>query len=117
MIVHFCAEEAASIKSFAVKEKEQVKVTTRFLSRKMLMFAKFSLMSFIGEILETFCFPDKEVRDRCLIEKICIYHVLTDTGSTSLHFLFYKRPRKRHLRAKTSYSHGHSVRNIRAVLP
>ena len=61
MIVDFCAEEAASIKSFAVKERQEVQVTTRFLSGKMLMFAKLSLMSFIYEMLETFCFPDEKV--------------------------------------------------------
>ena len=34
MIVDFCAEEAVSTKSFAVKEKQEVQVTTRFLSGK-----------------------------------------------------------------------------------
>ena len=58
MIVDFCAEEAASNKSIAVKERQEVQVTTRFLSGKMLMFAKLSLMSFMSEVLETFCFPD-----------------------------------------------------------
>ena len=77
MIVDFCAVEAASVKSFAVKEKEQVKFTTRFFSGKMLMLAKLSLMSCIYEILEIFCFPDKKVReiyDWYLIEKVYIYH-------------------------------------------
>ena len=56
IIVDFCAEEAVSIKSFVVKERQEMQVTTRFLSGKMLMFAKLSLMSFIYETLETFCF-------------------------------------------------------------
>ena len=47
VIVDFCADESASIKSFAIKKNDQVKVTTRFLSGKMLMFAKLPLMSFI----------------------------------------------------------------------
>ena len=34
MIVDFCVEEAVSTKSFAVKEKQEVQVTTRFLSEK-----------------------------------------------------------------------------------
>ena len=38
MIVVFCAEEAASIKSFAIKEKEKFQVAKRFLSGKMLSF-------------------------------------------------------------------------------
>lgn len=58
MIVDFCAEEAIIIKSIAVKERQEVQVTTRFLPGKMLMFAKLSLMSFIYEVLETFCFPE-----------------------------------------------------------
>ena len=47
MIVDFCAEESVSIKLFAVKEKQEVQVTTRFLFGNMLMFAKLSVMSFI----------------------------------------------------------------------
>ena len=57
----------------------------------MLMFAKLSLMSFIYEMIETFCFPDKKVQqiyDKYLIEKVYIYHVLTNTDSTCLQFLF-----------------------------
>ena len=55
------------------------------------MFAKLSLMSFIYEILETFSFPDENV---CSIfkkhglEEVYIYHISTDTDSTSLKFLF-----------------------------
>ena len=59
------------------------------------MFAKLSLMSFIYEIIETFCFPDKKVReiyDRYLIEEVYIYHVLTNTDSTKLQFLFISNP-------------------------
>lgn len=63
MIVDFCAEKAPSIKSFSVKEKEHVKVTTRFLSGKMLMFPKLWFMSFDYKILETFCFSGKKVRE------------------------------------------------------
>ena len=57
----------------------------------MLMFAKLSLMSFVYEMLETFYFPDEKVRkiyDEYLIEKVYMYHILTDTDSTSLQFLF-----------------------------
>ena len=43
MIVDFCPEDLASIKSFPIQKNDhQVKVTTRFLSGKMLMFAKLS---------------------------------------------------------------------------
>ena len=45
MILEFKCQESASVKPFAVKKNDQVKLTTRFLSEKML--AKPSLMSFI----------------------------------------------------------------------
>ena len=61
IILEFNEQKSTSIKSFAVK-KVKIKVTVRFLSGKTLMFAKLSLMSFIYEVLETFCFPDENVR-------------------------------------------------------
>ena len=47
------------------------------------MFAKLSLMSFINELIETFYFPNETVKKtygNYLIEKVYIYHVLTDTA-------------------------------------
>ena len=78
MIVDFCSQESASINPFAIKKNDQVKVTTRFSSGKMLMFGKLLLMSFIYEMLEAFCFPDEKVQkifDKYLIQKVYIYHV------------------------------------------
>ena len=67
MILEFNNHESAFIKSFAVKNSNRTKGTTRFLSDKMLLFAELSLMSFINEVLETFCFPYENV---CEIFKI-----------------------------------------------
>ena len=39
-------------------------------------------MSFICDILETFCFPNnklKKIYDKYQIENVYIYHILTDT--------------------------------------
>ena len=58
MILECYNRESASVKSFAVKKNDHIKVTTRFLYGKMLMFAKLLLMSFIYEVFEKFCFPD-----------------------------------------------------------
>lgn len=91
IIVDFCAEEALSIKSFVVKERQEMQVTTRFLSGKMLMFAKLSLMSFIYETIETFCFA-KKIYENYLIEKVYMCHILTDRDNTCLHFLFVSHP-------------------------
>ena len=60
------------------------------------MFAKLSLMSFIYEMLETFCFPDEKVQkifDKHLIEKFYINHVLYRQHSTCLQFLFVSDPK------------------------
>ena len=59
MILEFNNQEAASIKSFAIKKSDHVKVRSFFI-RENAMFAKLLLMSFIYEMLETFCFPDKK---------------------------------------------------------
>ena len=97
MVVKFTDHESAFIKSFAVKKRRSIKVTTRFMSEKLLMFAKLSLMSFIYEVIETFCFPDENIREifkRYGIERVEIFHVLTDTGSTSLKFMFISDPNR-----------------------
>ena len=42
-------------------------------------------------MIKTFCFPNnktKEVYEKYLIDLIYPYHILTDTGSTSLFFIF-----------------------------
>ena len=40
---------------------ETISVTSRIMSRKLLMFAKLSLKSSIYELSETMCFPDETV--------------------------------------------------------
>ena len=95
VVVELNNHESASIKSFAVKNHSSVKLTSCFMSRKLLMFAKLSLMSFIYEVIETFCFPDENVREifeKYRIEWVEIFHVLTDTDSTSLKFIFVSDP-------------------------
>ena len=95
MILEFNNHELASIKSFAVKKRDHTKVTNTFLSGKMLMFVKLLLMSFIYEVLETFCFPDEKVQailKKYGIKLVNIYHILTDTDSTFLKFLFIFDP-------------------------
>ena len=62
MIIDFDCETSASINSLAVNKTSVVKLTTRFFSGKMLMFAKLSLMSFIYETLETFYFPNDKTK-------------------------------------------------------
>ena len=73
MIIDFNDRESASIKSFAVKKKSQIKVTSRFMPGKLLMFAKLSLKSLIYDLAETFYFPSQLLLDiykKYKIEKI-----------------------------------------------
>ena len=46
-IIDFSDQDAASIKVLAVKKNDKVKITTRFMKGKMLMFSKVSLRSFV----------------------------------------------------------------------
>ena len=95
MIVDFNDRESASIKSFAVKKKNEIKVILRFISGKLLMFAQPSLKSFTYSLWETLHFPDpkvKEIFEKYQIKKILCYHVLIDTDSTSLQFIIISDP-------------------------
>ena len=84
-------ESNSSIKSLIIKGSTNVKVTTRFIKGKMLMFAKLSIKSFVYDMIDVFCFPNdeiKEIYNRYQTEKCLLYQNLTDTDSTSLFFLF-----------------------------
>ena len=61
------------------------------MSGKLLVFAKLSLKSFIYEVTETFCFSKenvKKINDKYKIERVETFHILTDTDSTALKFMF-----------------------------
>ena len=95
MIIEFNDAESASVKYFAVKKKNVIKATARFMSRKLLMFAKLSLKSFIYSLVELLSFPNqqvKEIFDKYQIERVLCYHNLTDTDSTSLQFAILSDP-------------------------
>ena len=90
-IIDFSDQDTATIKAVAVKKNDKIKITTRFMKGKMLMFSKVSLKSFVYDIIDIFCFPDNEVREiynRYEIIKVFIYLILTDTDSSSLQFTF-----------------------------
>ena len=90
MLIDFICLDSALIQSFSVKKNDNVKLTTRFLSGKMLMFAKISLMSFIYELVKSSYFPNesfKKIYEKYLIENAYIYHVLTDKDSICLKFI------------------------------
>ena len=90
MVVEFNNRESTSIKSFALKNRNEIKLTTRFMLGKLLIFPKRYLQSFIYDLLETFCFPQKKIIDlnkKYLIE-VYFFHLLAGTDSTVLKFIF-----------------------------
>lgn len=52
-----------SIKYLAVKRQNMVTVTTRFMSRKLFMFFEVFIPSFVYDVIDMFCLPNKKVRD------------------------------------------------------
>ena len=90
-ITDFSDQDTANIKALSVKTNDQVKITTRFMKGKMLMFSKLSLKSFVYDIIDIYCFPDEEVKEiyeRKKKIKTFVYLILTDTDSCSLQFTF-----------------------------
>ena len=90
-MIDFENNKCNSIKSIIVKGDTNIKVSSRFIKGKMLMFAKLSLKSFVYNMIDDFCFPNEEIRriyDYYQIEKCFLYQNLTDTDSTSLLFTF-----------------------------
>ena len=90
MLIEFNDAQCSSPKQIAVKTQTSVKCTTRFLAGKMLMFAKLSLKSFIYSLAELLTFPEgivREIYDEYLIERILVFHILTNTASASIQFV------------------------------
>ena len=92
MLIEFKDYKSSSVKSIFVKSEMNIKCTTRFMSGKLLTFAKLSLKSFIYSLVELLYFPQEnpavaKIYEKYKIEIIFCYHVLTDTDSTSIQFI------------------------------
>ena len=90
-IINFDEENTNSIKSLAAEKKLSIKLTTKFMKGKMLMFGKNLLQSFVYDMIGGFCFPDQVVQEiykNYHVEKCFMYQNLTDTDCTSLFFVF-----------------------------
>ena len=76
-----------SVRAVACKRQNYVKVSTRYISLKLLINAKVSLASFIYNCIDTFCFPNEdtsEIYARHKSIKALPYFLMTDTDSASL---------------------------------
>ena len=98
MVIEFNNFESSSVKTIAVKSNNNIKCTTRFMSAKLLMYAKLSLKPFIYSLVELLTFPEEnpfaqQIYDKYQFERIYCYHVLTDTDSISLQFIIVSDPK------------------------
>ena len=90
-LIDFDREHSASIKALSVEKNTKVKLTTRYLNGKMLMFSKLSIKSFVYDIIDVFMFPNettKKIYQKYSAEKCIVDQNLTDTDSTSIFFIF-----------------------------
>ena len=90
-VLDFGPCQSNSVKAMISKQNRNIKATTRFLSGKMLMFAKVSIKSFVYDMIDVFMFPDEVVQkiyEKYDIEKAYVFQCLTDTDSTSLNIIF-----------------------------
>ena len=60
--IDFDEEYSCSIRSIAIEKSSKINLTTRFLKGKMLMFSKVSIKSFVYDLIDTFMFPNAEIR-------------------------------------------------------
>ena len=71
-----------------------IKVTSRFIKEKMLLFSKDSISLFVYDLIDVFCFPDETVKEiycQNSIIKCHLYLNLTDTNSCSIFFILFVR--------------------------
>ena len=61
-MIDFEYNDCNSIKSLAIKKNTNVKITSRFIKGKMLMFAKLSIKSFAYDMIDVFCFPNANIQ-------------------------------------------------------
>ena len=92
MIIEFNDHKSSAVKLISVKNESVIKCTTRFMSGKLLMFAKLSLKSFIYTLVELLHFPEENpivaaIYKKYKIDEILCYQILTDTDSTSIQFI------------------------------
>ena len=61
-LIDFDEEYSCSMRSIATEKSSKINLTTRFLKGKMLMFSKVSIKSFVYDLIDTFMFPNAEIR-------------------------------------------------------
>ena len=83
-------EDVNIVGALACKKQTQVKVSTRYISSKLLINAKISMASFIYNCIDTFCYPNEETSKLFThhkVIKILPYLLMTNTNLASLEFI------------------------------
>ena len=62
-------DSGSSIKSVAIQTNTNVKITTLFTKGKMLMFTKASIISFVYDMIDVFCFPEDNSKVQTIYDK------------------------------------------------
>ena len=75
MVIEFNDHKSSSVKSIAVKSQTNIKCTSRFMSGKLLMFAKLSLKSFVYTLVELLHFPEENPIVASIYEKYDIKQI------------------------------------------
>ena len=92
LIIDFNDLKSSPAKLISIKNESVIKCTTRFMSGKLLKFAKLSLKSFIYLLVELLHFTEENpivsaIYEKYKIDEIRFYQILTDTDSTSIQFI------------------------------
>ena len=61
-LIDFNEEYSSSIRSIVIAKSSKVNLTSRLLNGKMLMFSKFSIKSFVCDLIDVFMFPNEETK-------------------------------------------------------
>ena len=62
-------DSVSSIKSVTIQTSPNVKITTRFMKGKTLMFAKTSVISFVYDMNDVFCFSEDNPEMHAIYDK------------------------------------------------
>ena len=90
-LIDFDEQQSASIKSLSIEKNTKIKLTTRFLNGKMLMFSKLSIKAFVYDMIDVFMFSNQttqQIYQKYGVEKCFLEQNLADTDSTSIFFIF-----------------------------
>ena len=69
-LIDFDDQYSASIKSIAIQKESKIHLTTRLLNRKMLMFSKVSIKSFVYDLIDVLMKLKKIIKNIILINVI-----------------------------------------------